>query len=166
MRIVTSSEFLTAGVPHPAGPDVTVAAVVERDGRFLMVEEIVRGVRVLNQPAGHVDPGERLLDAVVRETREETGWLIRPTWLLAIYEWTSPRDNRAILRFTFVAEAVQQIPDAVLDEGIEREWWLNEAEFIAHPVPPRSPLVARSLSDYRQGRRIDLALLADLAHTR
>lgn len=163
MRIVTNSESPAVGALHPAGPDVTVAAVVERDGRFLMVEEIVRGIRVLNQPAGHVDPGELLLDAVVRETREETGWLVRPTSLLAIYQWTSPHDHRAMLRFTFVADAVKQIPDAVLDEGIERAWWLDEAEFIAHPVPPRSPLVARSLSDYRKGRRIDLALLADLA---
>lgn len=144
-------------------PDVTVAAVVERDGRFLLVEEIVRGRRVLNQPAGHLDAGESLIEAVVRETREETGWRVRPTALLAVYQWTSPWDGRAILRFTFVAEALEPIPGAVLDAGIERAWWLSETELAHHPVPARSPLVARSIADYRRGLRADLSLLADLA---
>lgn len=159
---MTSSEL--AGSADPTfRPDVTVAAVVERDGRFLLVEEVVRGRRVLNQPAGHLDAGESLLEAVVRETREETGWLVRPTALVAVYQWTSPRDGRTILRFTFVAEALEAIPGAVLDTGIERAWWLDEAELAAHPVPARSPLVARSIADYRRGLRADLAVLADLA---
>lgn len=158
---MTSSEN-AGGAGSAFSPDVTVAAVVERDGRFLLVEEIVRGRRVLNQPAGHLDAGESLLAAVVRETREETGWLVRPTALLAVYQWTSPGDGRAILRFTFVAEALEPIAGAVLDEGIERAWWLDEAELGAHPVPTRSPLVERSIADYRRGQRADLTLLADL----
>ncbi len=159
---MTSSESLCAG-EREFRPDVTVAAVVERDGRFLLVEEIVRGQRVLNQPAGHLDAGENLLDAVVRETREETGWLVRPTALVAVYQWTSPWDGRSILRFTFVAEALAEIAGAVLDAGIERAWWLDERELAAHPVPTRSPLVARSIADYRRGLRADLAVLTDLA---
>lgn len=159
---MTSSEATGAG-ERGFRPAVTVAAVVERDGRFLLVEEIVHGRRVLNQPAGHLDAGESLLDAVVRETREEAGWLVRPTALVAVYQWTSPWDQRAIVRFTFVAEALAEIPGAVLDAGIERAWWLDEAEFAAHPIPARSPLVARSIADYRRGQRADLAVLADLA---
>lgn len=159
---MTSSEA-PAAIEREFRPAVTVAAVVERDGRFLLVEETVRGRRVLNQPAGHLDAGESLLDAVVRETREETGWLVRPTALVAVYQWTSPWDQRAILRFTFVAEALAEIPGAVLDAGIERAWWLDESELAAHPVPARSPLVARSIADYRRGLRADLAVLADLA---
>jgi 8-oxo-dGTP pyrophosphatase MutT (NUDIX family) len=159
---VTSSES-HVGAGREFRPDVTVAAVVEREGRFLLVEEVVHGRRVLNQPAGHLDAGESLLDAVVRETREETGWLVRPTALVAVYQWTSPRDGRSILRFTFVAEALAELPGAVLDVGVERAWWLDEHELAAHPVPARSPLVARSIADYRRGLRADLAVLADLA---
>jgi len=158
---VTSSDT-PAATEREFRPVVTVAAVVERDGRFLLVEETIRGQRVLNQPAGRLDAGESLLDAVVRETREETGWLVRPTALVAVYQWTSPWDQRAILRFTFVAEALAEIPGAVLDAGIEGTWWLDDSEFAAHPLPARSPLVARSIADYRRGLRADLALLTDL----
>lgn len=154
---MTSSELAGAERFRPA---VTVAAVVERDGRYLLVEEVVHGRRVLNQPAGHLEAGETLLEAVVRETLEETGWVVAPTALVAVYQWTSPADARPILRFTFAAEAVRVVEDAALDHGIERVWWLDEAELATHPIPARSPLVARSIADHRRGLRVPLEHVA------
>src|SRR5579863_3484598 len=81
-------------------PDVTVAALIERDGRYLLVEERIRGRMVFNQPAGHLEDGESLVDAVVRETLEETAWRFTPRWLLGIYQWRSPQ-GRSTLRFAF-----------------------------------------------------------------
>lgn len=149
----------------PHGPQrprhaVTVAAVVERDGRFLIVEEDVRGVARLNQPAGHVESGECLLDALVRETREETGWRVRPSGLVAIYQWFDPASARDVLRFTFVAEALGLIDGATLDVGIIRTHWLSRDELLAHATPARTPLVLRSIDDYARGQITSLALVA------
>lgn len=146
-------------------PRVTVATVVERDGRFLFVEETIRGERVLNQPAGHLDPDESLIDAAVRETREESGWIVRPTGLIAVYHWRGPETGSELLRFTFAAEAVSEIADAALDDGIERIWWLSQAELESHRLPPRSPLVHRSIDDFRARAPAPLALLATLKPT-
>jgi 8-oxo-dGTP pyrophosphatase MutT (NUDIX family) len=136
----------------PGAPRVTVAAVVRRDdGRFLLVEEEVRGRRVLNQPAGHVDPGEQILDALRRETLEETGWQVEPRALVAVYDWISPTDGAHFVRFTYAADAVSEVAGAVLDQGIIGPHWLSLAELEAHSVPARSPLVARSIRDYLAG---------------
>ena len=106
-------------------PDVTVAVVVERDGRFLLVEERVRGALVVNQPAGHLEPGESLQDAAVREALEETGWRVALTRLVAVYLWPSPDDGLSYLRFTFAADAIAPVDGAQLDTGIERVLWLE-----------------------------------------
>lgn len=148
--------------PDPDGiwrPDATVATIVERDGRFLFVEERVRGRLVLNQPAGHLEPGESLVAAAVRETLEETGWIVRPQALVGIYQWTSPADGAAFLRFTFCAEALRQLADAVLDVGIERVLWLTRDELEARGAQARSPLVARGVDDWLAGRRLPLEAL-------
>ena len=140
-------------------PDATVATIVERDGRFLFVEERVRGRLVLNQPAGHLEPGESLVAAAVRETLEETGWIVRPQALVGIYQWTSRRDGASFLRFTFCAEALRQLADAVLDVGIERVLWLTRDELEARGAQARSPLVARGVDDWLAGRRLPLEAL-------
>jgi 8-oxo-dGTP pyrophosphatase MutT (NUDIX family) len=129
-------------------PDVTVAAIVERDGRFLFIEERVRGQLVLNQPAGHLEQRESLVDALVRETLEESGWQVEPTGLVGIYLWTSPVDGVSFMRVTLAATPIRHDVDRALDSGIERALWLSPDELAAHPVPHRSPMVVHSLRDY------------------
>lgn len=129
-------------------PDVTVAAIVEQDGRFLFIEERVRGRLVLNQPAGHLEQGESLVDALVRETLEESGWQVEPTGLVGIYLWTSPVDGVSFMRVTLAATPLRHEADRPLDTGIERALWLRPDELAAHPVPHRSPMIAHSLRDY------------------
>lgn len=129
-------------------PDVTVAAIVEHEGRFLFIEERVRGRLVLNQPAGHLEAGESLIDALVRETLEESGWQVAPSGLVGIYLWTSPVDGVSFMRVTLAATPVRHEPARTLDQGIERALWLGPDELAAYPVPHRSPMVLHSLRDY------------------
>lgn len=113
-------------------PHVTVATVVERDGRFLFVYEESEGRRVFNQPAGHLEPGETLVQAAVRETLEETRWRVRPTALLNIGLYTAPANGVTYLRHTFTAEALEEQTDRPLDEGIIEPRWLTREELLAH----------------------------------
>lgn len=145
-------------------PDVTVATVVVHEGRLLCVEEHSGGRLVLNQPAGHLEPDEDLLQAAVRETLEETGWTVEPTAFIGAYQWTSPaRDDetpgRHYLRFAFAAEPVSLDPDRDLDEGIVRALWLTPAELQAEAARHRSPLVWQVVADYLAGSRQPLSLL-------
>ncbi|MFT3806463.1 NUDIX hydrolase [Arenimonas sp.] len=143
-------------------PDVTVAALVVRDGRLLMVEERVRGALVLNQPAGHLEPDETLIDAARRETLEETGWEVEPTAFVGAYQWKSPDTGRHYLRMAFEAAAQRHHPDRALDEGIERALWLAPAELLAARERHRSPLVWRVVEDFLGGRRYPLGALNHL----
>ncbi len=129
-------------------PDVTVAAVVERDGCFLFVEERVRGALVLNQPAGHLDAGETLVAATLRETLEETRWQVEALGLIGVYQWTSPLDGMSFLRVAIAAKPLAEQLDRTLDDGIERAVWIAPDQFDAHPIPARSPLVRRCLMDF------------------
>lgn len=138
-------------------PDLTVATLVLRAGRLLFVEEVVRGSHVLNQPAGHVEPGETLLQAAVRETREETAWQVRPTAFVGAYQWTDPEDGRAFLRFVFVAEPECHHADQPLDSGIVRCLWLAPGEMRARRARLRSPLVERAVEDFLCGQRLPLS---------
>lgn len=144
-------------------PDVTVATVVVRDGQLLMVEEIVRGRQVLNQPAGHLEPDESLMAAAVRETLEETGWDIRLTAFLGAYQWTSPavadRPARHYLRFGFIGEPIRHDPARPLDSGIVRPLWLSPRQLRERAGEHRSPLVWEVVADYLAGRRQPLELL-------
>ena len=142
-------------------PDVTVACVVERAGRFLMVEERVQGRLVVNQPAGHLDPDESLVEAAVRETLEETAWQVRPTGLVAVYQWRNP-DGVAVVRFTFAAEAVRHEPGRVLDHGIVRALWLDEDELASGRHALRTPMLLQSVLDFRARAPIALELLSDV----
>jgi 8-oxo-dGTP pyrophosphatase MutT (NUDIX family) len=144
-------------------PEVTVAAVVERDGRFLMVEERIEGRLVLNQPAGHLEDGETLLEAVVRETREETAWRLHPQALVGAYLWRNPDSGRSFLRFAFCGTVDDHRPSQPLDAGIVRAPWLSEEQLRAQPARLRSPLVLRCLDDYLQGKRHPLETVASLS---
>ncbi|OGI43745.1 MAG: NUDIX hydrolase [Candidatus Muproteobacteria bacterium RBG_16_64_11] len=142
-------------------PNVTVAAIVERDGRFLLVEEQADGAVVLNQPAGHLDEGETLIDAVIRETIEETAWHIEPTALLGVYRWPHPAKPLTYLRFAFIARALREDTGRTLDKDILRALWLSADELRAERARHRSPLVERCLRDYLSGLRYPLDLLKD-----
>jgi len=136
-----------------------VAAIVERDGRFLLVEERVADRRVLNQPAGHLEPDEDLLAAVRRETREETGHGFRATALVGIYHWQVPETAQRYVRFAFCGELTGEPPAAELDPDIERVLWLNRAELARQAQRLRSPLVLAGIDDYLAGRRFPLEIL-------
>ena len=143
-------------------PDVTVATVVVRDGRLLCVEERANGQLVINQPAGHLEPDESLIEAAVRETREETGWNVRVTHIVGAYQWKA-KTGRHYLRFAFAAEPLDEIPGATLDEGIVRALWLAPDELQALAARHRSPLVWRCVADYLGGSRHPLDLVRQLA---
>jgi len=144
-------------------PHVTVAAVAERDGRFLLVEEIIDGRRVINQPAGHLDEGESLVQAVVRETREETAWTFEPEALVGIYRWRSPRDGETFVRVTFCGQCTGHDDRQPLDKEIVRTAWLSREALAERRARLRSPLVLRSIDDYLEGRRHPLDLLVEVA---
>ena len=144
-------------------PDVTVATVVVRDGRLLVVEEQVQGALVLNQPAGHLEPDESLLEAARRETLEETGWEVELTAFIGAYQWTSPRDGKHFLRLAFAAEPLRHDPDRPLDEGIVRAFWLTPGELAAESARHRSPLVWKVADDFLAGRRLPLNALTHVA---
>ncbi|MFY2764963.1 NUDIX hydrolase [Arenimonas sp. MALMAid1274] len=144
-------------------PDVTVATVVVRDGRLLVVEEMVRGERVINQPAGHLEPDETLLEAALRETLEETGWEVTLTAFIGAYQWKAPADGRHFLRMAFAAEPLRHHPQRPLDEGIVQALWLSPAELQAESARHRSPLVWRVVDDFLAGRRFPLQALTHCA---
>jgi 8-oxo-dGTP pyrophosphatase MutT (NUDIX family) len=141
-------------------PDVTVATVIPRDGRLLVVEERVRGALVLNQPAGHLEPDESLLDAAVRETLEETGWHVRLSHLIGIYRWTAP-DGSAFLRVGFAGQALEHDPTRELDDGIERALWMTPAELDSAHDRARSPLVLALVHDWLAGARLPLSAVRE-----
>ena len=144
-------------------PDVTVATVVVRDGRLLLVEESVGGRLVLNQPAGHLEPDESLAEAALRETLEETGWEVQLTAFIGAYQWKAPgqggRDGRHYLRFAFAAESGRHHPSRPLDEGIVQALWMTPAELLDSQDRHRSPLVWQAVADYLGGRRHPVSML-------
>lgn len=140
-------------------PNVTVAAVVERDGRFLLVEEHTSDGVLFNQPAGHLDPGESLAEGVARETLEETAYSFSPTALLGVYQYRRGRAEVTYLRFAFVGEITGHDPGRALDDGIIRADWFTPEQIRASRGRHRSPLVVRCLEDYLAGRRYPLELL-------
>ena len=144
-------------------PDLTVAAIVERDGRFLLVEERINGARVLNQPAGHGEDGEALLAAVCRETREETAWVFTPEWLLGVYFWRNPRTRRTTVRFAFAGGVDGHDATQALDTPVIGTHWLTASEIRAQEARLRSPLVLRCIDDYLAGRRHALDAINEVA---
>lgn len=149
----------------PWKPHVTVAAVLERDSRFLFVEELVRGRKVINQPAGHLEDGESLVDAVRRETLEETAWHMEPTALVGLYQYRGRETGETFLRVCFTGRLLEADGDRDLDEGILRALWLEPGELDALHESLRSPMVMRCLTDYLDGRRHPLELIQKLSES-
>lgn len=143
-------------------PHIVVAAIVEREGRFLIVEETIEGQLLLNQPAGHWEQGETLIEGVKRETLEESAWDIEPTGVLGLYEWQPPDLNYPFVRIAFVAKALQHHPERALDDGIVRALWMTREELARDSMRTRSPSVERCVDDYLAGRIYPLSLITHL----
>lgn len=144
-------------------PHVTVAAVIPNDaGRFLLVEESPDGTPVFNQPAGHLELGETLLEAVIREVREETCRAFTPKGLTGVYQWTSPK-GQTYLRFCFHGSVGRTLHNCQLDPDITATHWLNLEQMQSGACEMRSPLVLQCLHDHAAGRHIPLDSLKSLA---
>lgn len=141
-------------------PRVTVAAVIERDGRFLLVEERIDGRRVFNQPAGHLDPGESLVEACAREALEETAHRFVPQSLVGIYRWHYAAKDVTFLRFAFCGAIQGHEPGRALDHPVVAVHWLTAEETAARAASHRSPLVLQCVNDYLAGRRFPLEVLS------
>lgn len=154
-------------MPKRWKPNATVAAVIEREGRFLLVEEQTSEGLRLNNPAGHLDPGESLVEACVREVLEETAHHFEPTHLVGVYLTRlqhPPKGEQQItsttyLRFTFAGVLGPAAPGRRLDHGILRTVWLSPEELRANAALHRSPALQRSVDDYLAGARYPLSLL-------
>lgn len=143
-------------------PHTTVAAIVEQQGRFLLVEEeTADGIR-LNQPAGHVENGESLLEAAVRETREETAYRFIPQSLLGIYHWRHPLKDITYLRFAFIGQVDDHQADLALDDGIIRALWMTADEIRATTAQHRSPQVLTCVEHYLAGQHFPLNVITHL----
>ena len=144
-------------------PHVTVAAIAENDGKFLIVEENIDGQMVYNQPAGHLDSGESLIEAVIRETLEETAWTFQPEALVGVQLWRHPVHSESYLRFSFCGSCYEHNTDRPLDDGIEEVVWLSRDELMDNNHRLRSPMVLRTIDDYLEGRRYSLDILEHIA---
>ena len=140
-------------------PRITVATVVEQDGRFLLVREQDDDRLVLNQPAGHVEAGEQLAQAAWRETLEETAWQVEVSAFLGVYIYQPLINGPVFHRYCFIAEAQRHDPRQRLDDGIVEAVWLTPQELAAAAGEHRSPLVARCVQDYLDGRRLPLDVI-------
>jgi 8-oxo-dGTP pyrophosphatase MutT (NUDIX family) len=143
-------------------PDVTVAAIAEREGRFLLVEERSAGRIVVNQPAGHLEDGETLLEAVARETLEESAWQFTPRAVVGVYLWRPAHLSRTFLRIAFAGDLGSHDPLRPLDHGVLRTRWLSRDEIAAPNLRLRGPLVLQCVDDYLAVARYPLALLNHL----
>lgn len=163
MSMDTPKTAALAAEPRVWCPHVTVATVVPMDGRYLLVEEIVHGRSVINQPAGHLEPDESLQAAAVRETREETGWDVELECLIGVQQWTSSASGSQFVRFTFAARPVHHDPARPLDSGILRALWLDRDAIVAASDRLRSPLILHSIDDWLGGRRLPLDIVRQLS---
>lgn len=140
-------------------PHVTVAAVIERDNRFLFVEEHTPNGLQFNQPAGHLEPDEDFIAAVKREVQEETAWQFEPEHLIAVQLWRKNPDSSTFLRLCFTGQCHSHDAAQTLDDGIVATHWLTHAEITAEAHRLRSPLVLMSVNEYLSGQRYPLSLL-------
>jgi 8-oxo-dGTP pyrophosphatase MutT (NUDIX family) len=139
-------------------PHVTVAAIIIENQRFLLVEEESDGLIVFNQPAGHWDKGETLIEAAARETLEETAWHFIPQAVIGLYQYTSALNGFTYLRICFSGQHHSYEPHRALDTGIVRTVWLTRDE-VAKSNKLRSPMVLRCIDDYLAGLRYSLPIL-------
>ena len=141
-------------------PHATVATTVYREGKFLLVKERVDGGIVYNQPAGHIETGESIIDAAVRETIEETGCQVRPSELLGITAYHAP-NGISYIRISLVAQLLHQDHNAVLDSDIVAAEWLSYHDILALKEQLRSPVVLDDIDHYRSGRVFPLDMIAE-----
>lgn len=147
----------------PWKPNVTVAALIERAGQFLMVEEETADGLRFNQPAGHLDEGESLVAACAREVLEETAWDFTPTALVGIYQWPRPQRDITYLRFAFAGVLGEHDAHRALDTGIIRAVWMTPEEIQATQARHRSPLIWQCVTDYLRGQRFSLEIIRHYA---
>ncbi|MBI2992752.1 MAG: NUDIX hydrolase [Gammaproteobacteria bacterium] len=147
-------------------PFVTVAAVAQRGDQFLVVEEHANGGVVYNQPAGHLERDETLVEAVRREVLEETGWDFEPQAVIGVYLFTSPQPDVSYLRVCFAGHCLQHHPERPLDTGIVSAPWMSRDQLAAAESRLRSPLVLRCIDDYLAGRNYPLSMLTHLPISR
>ncbi len=140
-------------------PHITVATIVERDKQFLMVKEKSDGNIVYNQPAGHLEANETLIQAAARETLEETGWEVRIRHFLGVYQYASPLNGVCYVRLCFIAEPRFHHQERVLDQDIIEIQWLSLRQLDGLRQQLRSPLVMSAVEDYRKGIRYPFALI-------
>jgi NADH pyrophosphatase NudC (nudix superfamily) len=143
-------------------PHATVAAIIEHDNKFLMVEELIDGKHVFNQPAGHLEPGESLLDAVIRETQEESAWQFVAEAVTGIYLWKHPENGETYLRIAICGSCKNHDANQTLDEGILAAVWKSRDELAGEPQKLRSPMVINCIDDYLAGNRFPLDMLVDV----
>lgn len=140
-------------------PHVTVAAIIEHEQRFLIVEEETSNGLAFNQPAGHLEPSESLIDAVIREVNEETAWTFTPEYITSIQLWRKHPDASSFLRVCFVGSCSDYQAKQILDDGIIATHWLTRDELAAQKSKLRSPLVLTTIDQYLAGERHPLSLL-------
>lgn len=143
-------------------PHATVAAIIERDNKFLMVEELIQGKQVINQPAGHLDPDESLVEAAIRETQEETAWQFMPEAITGIYLWKHPDNGESFLRVAFCGSCKNHNAAQLLDDGIQAAVWKTRDELMQQQQKLRSPMVINCIDDYLAGKRYPMDLLINI----
>lgn len=142
---------------------MTVAAVVEKDGQYLLVEEQTSSGLLFNQPAGHLEPGESIIHGAIRETLEETGYTFVPRSVLGIYHWHSQADDTTFIRFAFSGSVSNHDPGRTLDTGIVRADWFDLDEIRKMTYCHRSPLVMKCIEDHLAGKSCPLDILTHFA---
>jgi 8-oxo-dGTP pyrophosphatase MutT (NUDIX family) len=143
-------------------PHATVAAIVEDNGKFLLVEETTDRGNRFNQPAGHLEDNESLIEAVVRETLEETAYTFNPEALLGIYHWKHEHNDTTYLRFAYIGSVTNHQPNLALDEGIIRAVWMTIDEIRSNAALMRSPQVLTCIEDYLNGQQFPLSVVTHL----
>lgn len=141
-------------------PRVTVAAVIENKGQFLVVEELQNNQIVINQPAGHLESNESLYDAIIREVYEETAWEFIPEFIIGIYRWINPEEHHTYLRICFSGIVNNHDPLQKLDTDILTIHWMSYEEILSKSL--RSPMVKHCIDDFLAGHRYPLTLCKDL----
>jgi len=143
-------------------PHATVAAIVEDNGKFLLVEETTDRGNRFNQPAGHLEDNESLIEAVIRETLEETAYTFNPEALLGIYHWKHEHNDTTYLRFAYIGSVTNHQPNLALDEGIIRAVWMTIDEIRSNAALMRSPQVLTCIEDYLNGQQFPLSVVTHL----
>ncbi len=147
---------------HQWMPHATVAAIVEDNGKFLLVEETTDRGNRFNQPAGHLEDNETLIDAVIRETLEETAYTFKPESLLGIYHWKHEHNDTTYLRFAYIGSVSNHQPNLALDDGIIRAVWMSVDEIRSKRALMRSPQVLTCIEDYLNGKQFPLTAITHL----